>query len=81
MYCLLLRGGGQISLNQLKQFDHDAMQVHCGAQGAVLVEIYREPGDLLGLGLARWGWLHLSCIITVCLDCLLWTILYLVGNP
>ena len=29
------------------------LQVHCGAQGAVLVELYREAGDMLGLGLAR----------------------------
>ena len=28
-------------------------QGHCGAQGAILVEIYRETGDMLGLGLNR----------------------------
>ena len=34
--------------------DHNSNQGHCGAQGAILVEIYRETGDMLGLGLNRW---------------------------
>ena len=37
-----------------KQTDDHHQQGHCGAQGAILVEIYRETGDMLGLGLNRW---------------------------
>ena len=47
------------------------MQVNCGAQGAVLVEIYREPGDLLGLGLARWA------VCTIVIVTLLYRLFYL----
>ena len=36
------------------------LQVHCGAQGAVLVELYREAGAMLGLGLARSAQTQLS---------------------
>ena len=41
-------------------FSDKHLQVHCGAQGAVLVELYREAGDMLGLGLARSAKTQLS---------------------